>query len=404
MLLKLRRLELLKEKKYYHDYCTGCGLCCQFSAQTYMRMEADGFLYPDFNDENILTICRDVCPVNGNEVNYLSNKEIWGHYINTYLGWSTDEKIRFVASSGGTITTLCSFLLDSKKVDGIIQFAGSSSDVTFGKVYCTTETKELIERCGSRYCSSCVFQNFSEYLMDDNTYAFIGKPCDVRVLHNFLQKHPTYKNKFKYVISFFCAGASSENANLLLLKKLNCNKKEECTKRQYRGNGWPGYAIAWNGDAVIGQIDYQSCWKNTLGRDIRKICRFCIDGVGELADISCGDAWYINDGVPDFSEHDGRNIIFTRTIKGEQLLLEAVQNGYIVVKSDVSFEKLKAAQRYQFLRKAAMKYRILALKVTLRKSPKYPLRFFGNFNQLITTKEKVKIFYGTVKRIVQGKI
>ncbi len=34
------------------------------------------------------------------------------------------------------------------------------------------------------------------------------------------------------------------------------------------------------------------------------------DGIGEMADVACGDAWYLTEsGQADFSEHAGRNVI-----------------------------------------------------------------------------------------------
>lgn len=395
----------MKEEKYYHDYCAGCGLCCEISGSSTMKIEEDGFYYPDNFDEKTLEICRRVCPVNGHEIKDMSNENIWGNFKEKYLGWSTDDEIRFRASSGGTLTALCKYILEKKLADGIIQFAESGENVTLGKVYCTKDPKKLTERCGSRYCSSIPFSGMKEFLENDEHYVFVGKPCDIRILHNFLEDRPQYKEKFVYTLSFFCAGAPSEKANLSLLKKLNCSDKSKCTKLQYRGDGWPGYATAWSAEGETGRLDYRSSWRDTLGRDIRKICRFCIDGVGELADVSCGDAWYLlENGEPDVSEHDGRNFIFARNDKGEELVKAAFADGYIYVDKNASLEKLAQAQKYQYVRKAAMKYRIMGLKAAFRKSPAYPSSFYKNFNKLLSPNKRLHIFYGTFKRIIQGKI
>ena len=46
-----------------------------------------------------------------------------------------------------------------------------------------------------------------------------------------------------------------------------------------------------------------------------------MDGTGELADIVCADFWQLdNNNHPDFSEHEGRNIIIARNELGKQLL------------------------------------------------------------------------------------
>lgn len=398
----------MDERKFYHDFCTGCGMCCGVIKEhdkVTMKMEEDGFYYPILNDnEEMLEICRVVCPVNGNEIKKMSSDNIWGNYCNTFFGWSTDDEIRHSASSGGILTALSVFILAEKMVDGIIHFAADSEDVTFGKVYCTKNSEDIKTRNGSRYCSSVMFENFKKYLEDDNKYAFIGKPCDVRVLKNYLEKYPQYQWKFPYTFSFFCAGAPSEKANQELLNKLDC-KKEDCQYLRYRGNGWPGYATAYHKNGETTSIDYQSSWRDTLGRDIRRMCRFCIDGVGELADISCGDAWYLNkEGKPDFTESKGRNIIFARTQEGMALLKQAEQKGYLHLESNVNIDDIEKAQKYQYVRKAAMKYRVLALKLAQKDAPKYPKEFFKNFDKLLCFNDKIHIFYGTLKRIIQKKI
>ncbi len=395
----------MKEEQYYHDYCTGCGLCCEVTGKSVMRMEKDGFYYPDAYPQETLEVCRRVCPVNGRELADMSSDEIWGSYEKKYLGWSTDSGIRYRASSGGVLTALCKYVLEHKAADGILQFAESSENVTLGKVYCTINPDELIGRCGSRYCSSMPFVGLLPYLKDDKRYVFVGKPCDVRVLHNYLKDHPQLKEKFVYTLSFFCAGAPSEHANLRLLQKLNCPDKAQCTRLQYRGSGWPGYATAWSAEGETGRLDYRSSWRDTLGRDIRKICRFCADGVGELADVSCGDAWYLlENGEPDCSEHEGRNFIFARSSRGAALVKAAHEAGYLYLNENASLEKLRQAQKYQFIRKAAMNSRLSGIRAAFRKAPSYPKSFFRKFGRQVSMNQKLHIFYGTLKRVLQGRI
>ena len=93
----------MKEEKYYHDYCAGCGLCCEVAEGASMKMEEDGFYYPDKFSKDVLEVCRRVCPVNGRELEDMSRSEIWGGYKGKYLGWSTDKDIRYMASSGGVL-------------------------------------------------------------------------------------------------------------------------------------------------------------------------------------------------------------------------------------------------------------------------------------------------------------
>lgn len=78
-------------------------------------------------------------------------------------------------------------------------------------------------------------------------------------------------------------------------------------------------------------MDYIDSWNQVLGRNIRKMCKFCVNGVGTYADISCGDLWNLNQNQrPEFTEGKGQNIIFARSKAGSDLLTEA-RDGVLIL-------------------------------------------------------------------------
>ena len=143
-----------------------------------------------------------------------------------------------------------------------------------------------------------------------------------------------------------------------------------------------------------------------LGRDVRKICRFCADGTGELADISCGDAWYLNEnGKPDFTERPGRNVIFARTEKGEELLKEVIKDGKIeTISFDPDIEGLCKMQPYHYTRKASLQVYKWALLFCGRKFPNYESKKLAMFAKGFSLKQKILRFGGTVQRVLKGTI
>ena len=44
------------------------------------------------------------------------------------------------------------------------------------------------------------------------TFAFIGKPCDIAGMQNFISAYPQYRHKVKYYLAIFCAGMPSYKA------------------------------------------------------------------------------------------------------------------------------------------------------------------------------------------------
>jgi coenzyme F420 hydrogenase subunit beta len=387
-------------KKYLHEYCVGCGLCAAVS-NTILEKDTKGFFHPS---ENMPDWLLDVCPAGGSQIDRMDSSKIWGKASGVHLGWSKNENVRQNASSGGVITELAAYLLDSGKVDEIIHVCENTQNPIYTNICYSRTRDELVSRCGSRYTISHPLAELDK-LDKSKKYAFIGKPCDVTALKNYEKINPEYGKIIPYTISFFCAGLPSEDANRKMLQALGC-KKEECASLRYRGNGWPGFATAIDKDGKEYQMDYVSSWGKILGRDVMKGCKVCLDGIGEMADVACGDAWYMDEQKnPDFSEAKGRNVIFGRTEEANRLILDAAQAGHIEITKFEDYEEyLMYIQNYQWDRRATMFIKLMAIKLMGRPVPKYKLSFVKKYSHHASGNRKYDIFVGTVKRILRGKM
>lgn len=379
-------------------YCCGCGLCAAVGEAT-LLIDKKGYYYPQSGDKNFL---KNVCPCYGSQLKDMDYSQIWGKYLNIYYGWATNNDVRYRASSGGMLTALACFLLASDKVDYIIQTAADPNDQTKTITKISSSIEDIKSCCGSRYSISHPLEILKELDLTKR-YAFIGKPCDITVLKNYARIYPYRCECIKYTLTFFCAGLPSVDAQNALLKELNVNAKN-LRYLQYRGNGWPGSTIAIDSDGIGHKMDYEHSWGKVLGRDVMRACRFCLDGIGELADIACGDAWYLNSNyLPDFGEHEGRNIIFSRTQTGDVLLNEALDAG-IVYLCHADVNELDYIQKYQIERRATMKARLIALRLCLRAAPKYKLKKLNYYSKKIPLGIKARYFLGTLKRVLNGRL
>lgn len=388
--------------KICKEYCSGCGLC-QSELGAEMREGPKGYLYPVLQeDDKTKTFLKEVCPIADTHTEQKANSSHWGKVFKAEAAYSTDVVIRKKASSGGVLTALAIYLLESGKVDGVIQVCASKENPT--ETVCRiSETKEqVIECCGSRYAISTPWLKLSEQLEQGKRYAAVGKPCDIAALRRLKKFDDKYHN-ILYLLSFFCAGLPSKEANKELLGRMGCEEKD-CVSLCYRGNGWPGYATAVDRDGKEYKMEYSKAWGGILGRDVHPYCRLCIDGIGEAADIACGDGWYIKDNQPDFSERDGRNIVFVRNETGGRIYDEAIAAGVIVSEAWENLQQLQIIQKYQYTRKSTMRAKLLGYHICGRRTPVYDKKLLVTYAQKANYKQKAKIFLGTVKRILQRKI
>lgn len=385
-------------KKRLHDYCVGCGLC-QSMKQATLGINDKGYLYPVSGNIKWLS---QICPCEGKQQKEMDFDNIWGRTKKVYYGWSMNDKIRSIASSGGVLTEIAAFLLESQIVDAIIHVCADPNDPTRTICCISNCTDQLISRCGSRYSISHPLSNISEIDLKKR-YAFIGKPCDIVSLKNFMKIDVSISKAIIYTLSFFCAGLPSVDSQKKLLDELGC-KKEECISLRYRGDGWPGYTTAIDKKNNKYQLNYGTSWGRILGRDIMKMCRFCLDGIGEMADISCGDAWYLTkDNKPSFEESVGRNIIFARSNMGLDLIEIMAQEEKIHIE-ETDTDILKYIQEYQYNRRASMLDKLLAMKLFGKSIPKYSFRRMFKYWSKMSIKKHYDIFIGTCKRIIKGKI
>lgn len=388
-----------KEQRYRQNCCTGCGLC-QNDLQPAMRKDPKGFEIPEhINDE-----MSGYCSVN-NYVGPQTTFEMWGKSEGIYAGSSAHKDIRFQASSGGVLTQLAIYLLEHNFADGIIHTGVAPSSPIRTSTFCSRTREEVLSHCGSRYAASSPLKELNGMLKDGGRYAFIGKPCDIGTLCRYLKKHPSQQKQIILTMAFFCAGIPSERANITMLHEMGC-EVENCVSLRYRGLGWPGRVIAQDTAGREYQISYAEAWGKYLGRDMRTICRYCMDGIGEFSDVACADLWYQQpDGSPDFAEHPGRNAIFCRTVRGLHFVRDAAENGELIIHPyDPEVSQMQKILPYQYRRRATMEAQIVTSKLLGKYVPRYNQRMLIEAARFIPLRKHLGVVKGTALRILQGKI
>lgn len=153
-------------------------------------------------------------------------------------------------------------------------------------------------------------------------------------------------------------------------------------------------------------MSYRDSWVNYLSKELSIGCKLCFDGLSNYSDISTGDAWYgaKKDGYPSFSEKNGRNIILSRTEKGEKLLLNAKNDKVIDLKLIDINEDIELMQPSQSVRRKSAYYKILALRMMNFKYPLVDMDLLKSIkDKNCTYMKKLRYILGMIKRVYNQK-
>jgi coenzyme F420 hydrogenase subunit beta len=356
--------------------CTGCGMCAAIAPPGHiqMQMNRSGFIRPvalkplsSATNDAISSVCPGITLSHAKSA--VVRHALWGPLISVQTGHAVDPAVRQQGSSGGAISALACHLLKTGRVSFVAQIAVDSTDPLANTLQLSRTPDEVIQAAGSRYGPSAPLQSLADLLSTGEKFAFIGKPCDIAALRQYARINPAVDIAVPYMISFMCAGVPSAHGTVELIQKLGADPQRLKSFR-YRGDGWPGMARAVQTDGQRFEMDYNTSWGTILNKHLQFRCKICPDGTGEFADITCADAWYGQDGYPDFTERDGRSLVLGRTERGTELLTSAIQSGAIFVEP-LDSPQIEKMQPYQADRKRVVLGRVAATWFARGIAPRY---------------------------------
>ena len=347
-----------------HHLCMGCGLCASVlgTEKCEMRLNEEGFYEP-----NVIQLLssseseqvKKLCP--GIRVVAKAHKGVWGSMLSICEGWAADAAIRHKAASGGVVTTLAICALEQHLVDAVLQVGVRDDSYLYNELRVSRSKEDVLRNAQSRYAPALVLHRIKEIFdSSTETFAFVGKPCDIAAMKNFTHLYPQYAGRVRYYISIFCAGMPSYNATIKTWQM--SGHQDEPSSLKYRGDGWPGNFIARFADGSSFQLSYNESWGKILGHHVGFRCKICPDGIGMLADVAVGDSWNTKDGYPDFTESDGRSFCMVRTATGDRLMQVALTNGYIETKA-LDIKQIKDQQAYQYKRRKLEGWRLIPVQL-----------------------------------------
>lgn len=383
------------------DACAGCGLCPRLDAGITMRLDDRGYLRPIYEGpsaprEGAAELFARSCP--GMRITAppapagAEQDTLLGPNVGLWQAWATDAETRTAGSSGGVLTALHAWLLESGRAARITGAAAQPSSPRRTVPVTITTREQALAAAGSRYAPVGALDNPDVFRSDS---AVAAKPCEVAALRSAAPQ--LVEGEAPLLLSFFCAGTPSQKATESLLTELGVSPDDHVDALRYRGNGWPGRFTARSGHLEV-SADYDESWGRVLGPTTQWRCKICPDGVGQAADIVCADSWETDErGYPTFAEGDGISALIARTPRGRDVILAAVEAGVIAVRP-LEGVKLRDAQPLQTARRRFLFARLLGSRLAGRRPPHY--RGFALLRLTIARpREAIRVLRGTFRRV-----
>lgn len=359
-----------------NEMCLGCGLCAGIAREAAIRMDIqpDGYLRPvavaplgSADDALIVETCPGIVQAAHREKAVAVDRD-WGPVAGSYRGYAADPELRFIGSSGGAISAICTHLLDAGVVEFVLHIAADPDDPLRSIIQESRNRQQILSGASARYGPAAPLATISALLAQERKFAVIGKPCDIAGLRNLARLDPQVDAQIPVMLAFFCAGVSSLRTSEGIVEKYGL-RPEDVKKLRYRGHGCPGPLHIETKQGRIFEQSYDETWSNELNQEIQFRCKICPDSTGEQSDIACGDAWANPDGYA-HHEHDGWTAILSRTTRGEKLLQDTCRAGHLTIEPH-EMAALAAGQAHQVERKQAIFARLAGIRLAGTALPRF---------------------------------
>ena len=311
---------ILEKRIIDSGFCTQCGACeaaCPVSA-LHVEGEKVKHTYDCSKDMDLCPICYEICPHSEalliRSLSFVADNpvknEALGYYRKILLVQATDPKIRELSHGGGVVTSLLKFGIENKVFDSAIVSQVEPENPAKPKASVATVPDDILSAVGSKFFPSSVAKAYGSavYGYGKTNIAFVGVPCHVLALRKLEAWQHKISGNLKITIGLFCFGTLSLSALLGYIKK------------KYNIDPSDVKHIRLSSKFVVtttkGEIRLPM---SEVSDQILPSCRKCTDFTSELADISVGSAYPLQDW----------STVIIRTKAGEDFFYKAVENGII---------------------------------------------------------------------------
>lgn len=329
--------------------CKSCGTCiavCPANALQMVELPS-GYLVANIKDDLCTNcgLCLKVCPSISLDLSDLSDDVdlFEGPVITTFCGYST--RIRPQGQSGGVVTELVDYILQSKKADKALLTRMPHDGRLRPEPFYAHQFKEVLSACGSKYCPVALNQLLRTNPKNREKVCVVGLPCHLHGIANLLTTPCKNVEDIAFSIGLFCDRTMTFNAMECLVEKTGLSREEVKTLsfRSKEDSGWPGNVRI---ESNVGEVQFLDARERMKIKDAFTplACRTCFDKMNIFADVAIGDAYGLR------SDTEGWSVILARTERGLDVLRQAQVNGHLALE-EVSVADVMEGQKLDKRRK-----------------------------------------------------
>ena len=356
--------------------CNTCGACfavCKADAILY-RETVGGYYFPTVNDEACVDcgLCISVCPgINFGRslMESMPADPFAGLSLNAFVGKATDKKIYENSQSGGIVTALLGFMLESDLADAALTVAMDWGVPPRPKAFLAKSIDEIISSQKSKYCPVPLLSTLKEIMASNQQIVFVGTACHVHGLLNILDKIPKLKHRIVLIIGLVCDRVMTCAAIDFLICRARLSNRDKYLLefRDKSSGGYPGNVNiqSANGKNIIMPAKERMRIKD-LFTPAR--CRICFDKMNVFADIVVGDPH----GIKNVDRNMGESITVLRTLRGQQFFYQALEDSFYSIR-EISYHDILEGQQINAKRKEWQGY-VYAWKKLGHQLPNYSQR------------------------------
>ncbi len=320
------------------DLCTQCGACTSMCPHQNIEMVRDEHFrfYPLIkSEEPCINRCKSLCVEVCSGVH--EDPSLWkrepivpkdyeeyctGPVIETLIGYSTDMKIRSRGTSGGVVTGLLVYLLETGKIDGALIIGSNNTEPSRHDIFIARTRAEIESAWGSKYYPMPIGEHFRNLISHRERFAVVLLGCHMRALRLMERRITPLKRSIVLRIGLICGYCSGYKATADQALEWGMTNLTQIGRVDYRDGKWPG-----NVRIREGARDEQTLIYNFLGRlpfTTNQRCMVCSDLMNETADITLGDAWLKELTA---KKDEGWSVLTIRTARAKDLIYCARRDG-----------------------------------------------------------------------------